>query len=203
MGAVARRRNCFLISTRALPLTAVAWVRPLPLGPDGTHVFPDLRRMIGAFAALASGLAAQARARTGASRGDRGAEVWPARCRSPRGAPDERLRVNVFGLPFPHPLGLAAGFDKSAEAFAGLLNLGFGFVEVGTVTPRPQAGNPKPRLFRLSEDDAIVNRMGFNNDGYEARARAARHRPRDAESSAPISAPTRMRPTASPISSRA
>jgi dihydroorotate dehydrogenase len=92
---------------------------------------------------------------------------------------DPRLRVEAFGLSFPNPLGLAAGFDKSAEAVDGLLRLGFGFVEVGTLTPKPQAGNPKPRLFRLKEDRAIVNRMGFNNDGYaaaEARLRRARRR---------------------------
>jgi dihydroorotate dehydrogenase len=84
---------------------------------------------------------------------------------------DPRLAVDVFGLRFPHPLGLAAGFDKNALAPRALLRLGFGFVEVGTVTPRPQPGSPKPRLFRLTEDAALINRMGFNNDGY-ARARA-------------------------------
>ena len=98
----------------------------------------------------------------------------PARARPP----DDRLRVKIFGLDFPNPLGLAAGFDKSAEAAAGLLKLGFGFVELGTLTPRPQAGHPKPRLFRLSEDRAIVNRMGFNNDGFAvARERLERARP--------------------------
>ena len=81
-------------------------------------------------------------------------------------ASDPRLRVKAFGLDFPNPIGLAAGFDKSAEAAAALLKLGFGFVELGTVTPRPQIGNPRPRLFRLSQDRAIINRMGFNNDGY-------------------------------------
>ncbi|MCS6778515.1 MAG: quinone-dependent dihydroorotate dehydrogenase [Geminicoccaceae bacterium] len=86
-----------------------------------------------------------------------------------------RLATRLAGLALPHPVGLAAGFDKNAEAFAGLLRLGFAFVEVGTVTPRPQAGNPPPRLFRLVEDRALVNRMGFNNDGLEAvAARLAR-----------------------------
>jgi dihydroorotate dehydrogenase len=92
---------------------------------------------------------------------------------------DPRLRVGVFGLSFPNPLGLAAGFDKSAEAVDGLLRLGFGFIEVGTLTPLPQAGNPKPRLFRLKDDAAIINRMGFNNDGYAiaaARLRLARRK---------------------------
>jgi dihydroorotate dehydrogenase len=92
---------------------------------------------------------------------------------------DPRLRVAAFGLSFPNPLGLAAGFDKSVEAVDGLARLGFGFVEVGTLTPKPQAGNPQPRLFRLKPDAAIVNRMGFNNDGYDigvARLRRARRR---------------------------
>lgn len=86
------------------------------------------------------------------------------------------LRTNVAGLTFPNPVGLAAGFDKNAEVVGPLLSLGFGFVEVGTLTPRPQAGNPKPRLFRLSEDRAVINRMGFNNDGQQAALkRLARH----------------------------
>jgi dihydroorotate dehydrogenase len=88
-----------------------------------------------------------------------------------------RLRTRLAGLDLPHPLGLAAGFDKNGEAHAALLRQGFAFVEVGTVTPRPQPGNPKPRLFRLAEDRAIVNRMGFNNEG--AAALAARLRGRD------------------------
>ena len=75
------------------------------------------------------------------------------------------LETTVAGLRFPNPIGLAAGFDKDAEVFGPMLNLGFGFVEVGTLTPRPQEGNPKPRLFRLEEDHAVINRMGFNNRG--------------------------------------
>ena len=78
---------------------------------------------------------------------------------------DAKLAVRAFGLNFPNPVGLAAGFDKSAEVPDALLRLGFGFVEIGSVTPRPQAGNPRPRLFRLERDEAIINRMGFNNDG--------------------------------------
>ena len=77
------------------------------------------------------------------------------------------LPVTVMGLEFPNPVGLAAGLDKNADALDGLAALGFGFVEVGTVTPRPQAGNPKPRLFRLPEAEAMINRMGFNNDGVD------------------------------------
>jgi dihydroorotate dehydrogenase len=81
---------------------------------------------------------------------------------------DAKLAVRAFGLNFPNPVGLAAGFDKSAEAPDALLRLGFGFVEIGTVTPKPQIGNPRPRLFRLERDEAVINRMGFNNDGAEA-----------------------------------
>jgi dihydroorotate dehydrogenase len=89
--------------------------------------------------------------------------------------PDSMLATTVAGLRFPNPVGLAAGFDKDAEAFAQMLGFGFGFVEVGTLTPRPQAGNPRPRLFRLAEDWAVINRLGFNNRGQaEARARLAR-----------------------------
>jgi dihydroorotate dehydrogenase len=88
---------------------------------------------------------------------------------------DPRLATTVFGKTFPNPIGLAAGFDKDAEVPDAMLKLGFGFVECGTVTPLPQAGNPKPRLFRLSEDRAVVNRMGFNNKGMDsAAARLAR-----------------------------
>jgi len=78
---------------------------------------------------------------------------------------DLALRTDVGGLVLPNPVGLAAGFDKDAEAPAAMLHAGFGFVECGTVTPRPQIGNPKPRLFRLTEDQAVINRMGFNNGG--------------------------------------
>src|SRR2546423_5685581 len=75
--------------------------------------------------------------------------------------------MGAFGLNFSNPIGMAAGFDKSAEVPDSLLRLGFGFVEVGTVTPKPQAGNPRPRLFRLERDEAVVNRMGVNNDGAQ------------------------------------
>jgi dihydroorotate dehydrogenase len=84
---------------------------------------------------------------------------------------DARLAVRAFGLDFPNPVGLAAGFDKNAQVPDAMARFGFGFVECGTVTPRPQAGNPQPRLFRLTEDGAVVNRMGFNNGGMEAAAR--------------------------------
>ncbi|MBR0679670.1 quinone-dependent dihydroorotate dehydrogenase [Roseomonas eburnea] len=91
------------------------------------------------------------------------------------GADDPVLATEAFGLRFRNPIGLAAGFDKDAVAVLPLMRLGFGFVEAGTVTPRPQPGNPRPRLFRLTEDAAVINRMGFNNgglDGYTARLRS-------------------------------
>ncbi|MFC4293881.1 quinone-dependent dihydroorotate dehydrogenase [Novosphingobium tardum] len=88
----------------------------------------------------------------------------------------EALAVRVAGLSFPSPLGAAPGYDKNAEVPDALLRLGFGFVEIGTVTPRPQQGNPRPRLFRLAEDEAVINRMGFNNDGAEAVAARLRRR---------------------------
>jgi dihydroorotate dehydrogenase len=98
--------------------------------------------------------------------------------RAPRD--DPRLAMRVFGLDFPNPVGMAAGFDKNAEVPDALLRVGFGFVEVGTITPLPQSGNPRPRLFRLDADAAVINRLGFNSQGAEAaftrlaaRARAA------------------------------
>jgi len=81
---------------------------------------------------------------------------------------DARLATRAFGLNFPNPIGMAAGFDKNAEVPDALLRLGFGFVEIGSVTPKPQEGNPRPRLFRLEQDSGVINRMGFNNDGAEA-----------------------------------
>ena len=80
-------------------------------------------------------------------------------------ADDPKLAVRAFGLNFPNPIGLAAGFDKSAEVPDALLKLGFGSIEIGSVTPRPQPGNPRPRVFRLERDEGVINRMGFNNDG--------------------------------------
>ncbi len=110
-----------------------------------------------ALADLSPGLAAAARRRTNADR--------------------PTLRTHVAGLDFPNPVGLAAGLDKNAEAIVGLLALGFGSVEVGTVTPRPQPGNDKPRIFRLPEHQALINRMGFNNLGAQAMAGRLRELP--------------------------
>ncbi len=92
---------------------------------------------------------------------------------------DAILATSVWGLRFANPIGLAAGFDKDAQVIGPMLGIGFGFVEAGSVTPRPQPGNPKPRLFRLAEDRAVINRFGFNSDGleaYVARLRACRAR---------------------------
>jgi dihydroorotate dehydrogenase len=89
---------------------------------------------------------------------------------------DPSLSKTVFGLHFPNPVGLGAGFDKNAAHLDGLEILGFGFVEIGTVTPKPQAGNPQPRLFRIPDQKALINRMGFNNDGVEAIAKRLKER---------------------------
>ena len=86
----------------------------------------------------------------------------------PAARDDKRLMMRVFGLNFPNPIGMAAGFDKNAEVPDALLRAGFGFVEVGTITPKPQAGNPRPRLFRLDADDGVINRLGFNSQGADA-----------------------------------
>ena len=86
-------------------------------------------------------------------------------CRADR---DPRLAVTVAGLSFPNPLGMAAGYDKNAEVPNELIRLGFGFAEIGTLTPKPQQGNPKPRIFRLVRDHAVINRLGFNNQGHAA-----------------------------------
>ena len=80
---------------------------------------------------------------------------------------DQRLERKIFGLTFPNPIGLAAGFDKDAKLYQELSNFGFGFIEIGTLTPEPQPGNPKKRLFRLPKDNALINRMGFNNEGVK------------------------------------
>ena len=100
-----------------------------------------------------------------------GLSISALRCGLPVAFPapkDARLKLRVAGLDFPNPLGMAAGYDKNAEVPDRLLALGFGFAEVGTVTPLPQSGNPKPRIFRLTGDSAVINRLGFNNEGHEA-----------------------------------
>lgn len=91
---------------------------------------------------------------------------------------DDVLRVRLWDMDFPNPLGLAAGFDKDARVYDQMLCQGFGFVEVGSITPRPQPGNAKPRLFRLESDGGVINRMGFNSEGHEASARRMKKRDR-------------------------
>ncbi len=101
--------------------------------------------------------------------------IWALEHGFARGLSDERddpiLATELWGHSLPNPIGLAAGFDKNARVFASALQLGFGFVEVGTITPRSQVGNPKPRVFRMPEDGAVINRLGFNNGGVELAAR--------------------------------
>ncbi len=111
---------------------------------------------------------------------------------------DLRLRVQAFGLDFPNPVGIAPGFDKHAEVPDALFGLGFGFVEIGTVTPLPQTGNPRPRIFRLEPDGGVINRLGFNSEGEAVvRARLAA-RGSAAASWASMLAPTRICPIAPP-----
>lgn len=93
--------------------------------------------------------------------------------------PSARLRVDLAGLDLPNPVGLAAGFDKNGVALSALSRAGFGFLEAGAITPKPQPGNPRPRLFRLTSDRAVINRFGFNNDGMEAAVARLANRPRD------------------------
>lgn len=92
---------------------------------------------------------------------------------------NERLQTRIFGLNFKNPVGLAAGFDKDAKYIDDLAKLGFGFVEIGTLTPKPQSGNDKPRLFRIPEDNALINRMGFNNEGVDAAVERLKKRKSD------------------------
>ncbi|MGB6551830.1 MAG: quinone-dependent dihydroorotate dehydrogenase [Xanthobacteraceae bacterium] len=96
----------------------------------------------------------------------------------PAAADDKRLALRVFGLNFPNPVGIAAGFDKNAQVPDALLRVGFGFVEAGTITPKPQAGNPRPRLFRLDADAGVINRLGFNSQGADAVLRRLAERAR-------------------------
>ena len=118
--------------------------------------------MIGLFDRLARPFLRILDPETAHSLAIRALSVAPA-LKAPAG--DSRLRVRAFGLDFPNPVGIAPGFDKHAEAPDALFGLGFGFVEIGTVTPLPQAGNPRPRIFRLEADGGVINRLGFNSDG--------------------------------------
>lgn len=92
---------------------------------------------------------------------------------------NSKLERTVFGIKFPNPVGLAAGFDKDAKLYEELSNFGFGFIEIGTITPLPQDGNPKPRMFRLPKDGGLINRMGFNNKGLDGAIERLKNRPKD------------------------
>lgn len=92
---------------------------------------------------------------------------------------NQKLEREVFGIKFPNPVGLAAGFDKDAKLYKELSNFGFGFIEIGTITPHAQPGNDKPRMFRLPEDQALINRMGFNNEGISGAIERLKNRPKD------------------------
>ena len=145
------------------------------LGFGGYHLLPDARKSEAQFA-IFSALSPLFRLMDAETAHELGVEllargVAPLEMR----ADDERLRVTLWndntkhaGVTFPNPVGLAAGFDKDAKAFPALLGAGFGFVEIGSVTPKPQPGNPKPRVFRLPEHAAVINRYGFNSEGHEA-----------------------------------
>ena len=148
------------------------------LGFGGYHLLPDARKSEAQFA-IFSALSPLMRLVDAETAHNIGIEllargVAPVEMR----ADDERLRVSLWSdMAFPNPVGLAAGFDKDAKAFPALLGAGFGFVEIGSVTPQPQPGNPKPRVFRLPEHAAVINRYGFNSEGHaaaEARLRAYR-----------------------------
>ena len=106
---------------------------------------------------------------------------------------DPRLAVERWGLRFPNPVGLAAGFDKDAKAFPALVGMGFGFVEIGSVTPKPQPGNPKPRVFRLREHGAVINRYGFNSEGHPAARGGSRRTAREGSPRRPASPPPKPR----------
>ena len=179
-----------------LDLARCIWAKPLPLGTDGAMSFRSFEH----DRPVSNGSAGRRCSRFDPETAH-GLSIAALKCGlpfRPSAAPDPRLEVRVAGLDFPNPLGMAAGYDKNAEVPDALLPLGFGFAEVGTVTPLPQAGNPKPRIFRLTADAAVINRLGFNNEGHDARRAAARGaRGAGRASSASTSAPTRTAPTAS------
>ena len=192
----------------ALPLSAVLSVTPLPLGADGKHRFPaplmpepwehedavaapepEGPQPPAAPASLGWRLSRPFLHRVDAERAH-GLAVRALRLGlvpGPGLLRDPVLEQRLWSLDFANPLGLAPGFDKDAVAIEGAAKLGFGFIEVGSITPRPQPGNPRPRLFRLTEERAVINRMGFNNQGAErAAARLADWRQRNPKGTAPL-----------------
>ena len=148
-----------------LPLAAVRWARPLADEIDGRRATPELESVIGLFGRLARPFLHALDPEDAHGLTIRLLKFAPL-LRAP--ADDRRLSVRAFGLNFPNPVGMAAGFDKNAEVPDALLRLGFGFVEVGTVTPLPQRGNTRPRVFRLDADAGVINRLGFNSQGADA-----------------------------------
>ena len=149
-------------------------VEPLPLGPDGLHIFPPLKNgnaapsfdIYGTATSWLRCLAPETAHRLTLSLLETGLFPWRANL------PDDlaNLAVSLWGKNFTNPIGLAAGFDKDARVVPAMERFGFGFIEVGGLTPKPQPGNPRPRMFRLSEDQAVINRLGFNNKGVAAAA---------------------------------
>lgn len=157
----------------ALPLAAVCWWSDLKLGPDGTHIFSDLELSKADLGKL-SCLYRLARPAVFMMDAERAHALALTALKSlpcsglPQ--PDPILFTELWGRALMNPVGVSAGFDKNAEVPRQLFALGFGLVEVGSITPRPQSGNPKPRVFRLREDAGVINRLGFNNEGMEAAA---------------------------------
>ncbi|MCV0395940.1 MAG: quinone-dependent dihydroorotate dehydrogenase [Rhizobiaceae bacterium] len=176
MGCLARRR------TIPAPLCAAAHgCCPARRGPPawkGRYSrIPGRRHLIGAASRLARRALFLLDPETAHGLSIKALKSGLPLCPAPRA--DPRLAVEVAGLGFPNPLGMAAGYDKNAEVPDELLALGFGFAEVGTITPLPQPGNPSPRIFRLNADRAVINRLGFNNEGHDrAHARLAARRGR-------------------------
>ena len=148
-----------------LDLGAVTGVLEMHARSDGFHDIPELDAVIRAFDTFSLPLLRWFDPEDAHRLAIQGLRLLPPIRPKPD---DPKLAVRAFGLNFPNPVGMAAGFDKNAEVPDALLRLGFGFVEIGTVTPKPQIGNPRPRLFRLERDEAVINRMGFNNDGADA-----------------------------------
>ena len=164
-GSASRNDELFPHLYGELDLGAVIGVRDLHVRADGSHDIPELAAVIRAFDALSLPLLRWFDPEDAHRLAIQGLKLLPPTRLRPD---DAKLAVRAFGLNFPNPIGMAAGFDKSAEVPDALLRLGFGFVEIGTVTPKPQSGNPRPRLFRLERDEAVINRLGFNNDGAQA-----------------------------------
>ena len=163
------RRRAVSASLRAARARRREWVKPLPLGADGAHLSRRWRPNERARADRPEGAV---RFDPETAHGLSIAALKSGLPLAPGTLRDDGLQVTVAGLDFPNPLGMAAGYDKNAEVPDALLGLGFGFAEVGTRDAAAAGGNPKPRIFRLTADHAVINRLGFNNEGHEARRKA-------------------------------